>query len=95
MISGEVSFVVHFEYGGFAFEVTLSREEAPRLSKALCYAEQSCERQGWRLLRIEDRLSGEVLEPCPKCPEEEAQDQVCSHCRGRGYLSLRPIGQVV
>jgi hypothetical protein len=94
MGSDQPSFVICFEDAGHPFEVVLSRKEAPHLSKALCRAEQLCEKQGWRLLRIEDHLSGEVLEPCPRCPEEEAQDQVCSYCQGRAYVSIHPAERV-
>ncbi|RIH88412.1 hypothetical protein [Calidithermus roseus] len=93
MGSDQISFVICFENAGASFEVLLSRGEAPRLSKALCRAEQLCEKTGWRLLRVEDRLSGEVLEPCPKCLEEEAQDLVCSHCQGKAYVSASPAEQ--
>lgn len=93
MGSDQVSFVICFENAGESFEVLLSRKEAPQLSKALCRAEQLCEKKGWRLLRVEDRLSGEVLEPCPKCPEEEAQGFVCSHCQGKAYVSAPPAEQ--
>ncbi|WP_018465649.1 hypothetical protein [Calidithermus timidus] len=93
MGSDQVSFVICFENAGEPFEVLLSHREAPRLSKALCCAEQLCEKTGWRLLRVKDCLSGEVLEPCPKCPEEEAQGFVCRHCQGKAYVSASPTEQ--
>ncbi|RIH81608.1 hypothetical protein Mterra_03059 [Calidithermus terrae] len=90
MASDQVNFVICFEDAGQSFEILLSPKEAPRLSRALCRAEQLCEQMGWRLLRVEDRQSGEALEPCPRCLEEEARGRVCTHCQGNAYVPTRP-----